>query len=172
MADGSPLADADALEAWAVSTFDVVVFGLTGVLVAHASDVLSGALAGLGTLEGVAVFGYLWVLTFLAVRWALAEGGLARTDEGALHTLVIRGAVAGALVGAGFLLGVILAVAVVNVASGAWALRGDGVLPFVFVALLGGSLAAVVGAFVGAVFVLVDASLYRLSNRLVAPPQS
>ncbi|KAB1188487.1 MULTISPECIES: hypothetical protein [Haloferax] len=161
------MADVDALELWTIATFNLVVFGLLSVLVGHTSGSLADILAGLGTVEGVLVFGYLWALTVLATRWVLSEGGLDRIREGELSSLVVRGGLAGGLIGAGFLVGVILAGALVNLVTGPWSIRLDGVLPFVLIVVVAGGVAALVGAVVGGVFVIVDAALYRLSSSFV-----
>ncbi|KAB1194312.1 hypothetical protein GJR96_13040 [Haloferax sp. MBLA0076] len=161
------MVDAPRLEIWAVSTFNVVLLSLLGVLTGHLSGSLADVLRGFGTLEGVLVFGYLWVLTILATRWALSTGGLDRGQTGELRSLFVRGAIAGALIGAGFLVGTILAVAFVNLVSMAWTVRLDGVLPFALITLLGGGIAALVGGLVGTVLVLVDVLLFRVSTYFV-----
>ncbi|KTG07520.1 hypothetical protein [Haloferax profundi] len=161
------MGEVNRLEVWGVSTFNVVLLSLLGVLAGHLSGSLASLFRGFGTLEGVLIFGYLWVLTILATRWALAAGGLDRGQTGELRSLLVRGAIAGALIGAGFLVGTILTVALVNLVSMAWTVRLDGVLPFALITLLGGGIAALVGALVGSVFVLVDVLLYRVSAYFV-----
>ncbi|MFC7129509.1 hypothetical protein [Haloferax chudinovii] len=147
-------------EAWVVSSFNLVALSLVGLLAAHASGALEGELAGFGTLPGVAIFAYLWLLTAAATRWALADGGLAdlRTGLRGLWRLVVRGFAAGALIGAAFLLGAILVGAVLN---------GAPLRSLAFIALIGVAAAAVVGGVVGGLSVLLDAGCYWVAGRLV-----
>lgn len=164
------MAEAETLEVWTVSTFNVVAFGLLGVVAGHLSGEMANLLRGLSTLEGVLVFGYLWVLASVATRWAFADGGLERVQAGELRSLVVRGFLAGGLIGGGFLVGVALAGALVNVVVGSWAVRLDGLLPFVFIVVVVGGVAALVGGVVGVVFVLVDVVLYRVSQYVASRP--
>ena len=158
------MGDAETLEVWTVSTFNVVAFGIVGVVAGHASGEMANLLRGLSTLEGVLVFGYLWALTLVATRWAFADGGLERIRDGDFSSLVARGALAGGLVGSGFLVGVALAGVLVNLAVGPWSVQLGGVLPFLFIVIVAAGVAALVGGVVGIVFVLVDAVLYRVSG--------
>ncbi|WP_396612684.1 hypothetical protein ACH9L7_05255 [Haloferax sp. S1W] len=164
------MADADWLEVWTVSTFNVVALGLVGVTAGHTTGALTDSLPNFGTLPGVVTFIYLWALTVLATRWALSEGGLDRIHEGELATLVGRGAIAGAGIGAGFLLGAVLvgsAVAVVRFVLEQGTTGGFQVLPFLLIILVGVGIAALVGALVGGVFVVLDAACYWVAGRFV-----
>jgi hypothetical protein len=154
------MAETDPLETWSVATFNVVVFGLAGVLAGHASGALADALPGLGTLPGLAAFGYLWALVAVATRWALAGGGLARLADGP-WPLLVRGATAGAGAGAAFVGGVALAGGAVSLATGGVPLGSLALL-----VVLGVAAGGVVGSVVGVAFVLVDAALYVASARL------
>ncbi|WP_424008744.1 hypothetical protein [Haloferax denitrificans] len=148
------------VEAWVVSSFNLVVLSLVGLLAAHASGALEGELAGFGTLPGVAVFAYLWLLTAAATRWALADGGLAGLRNGlrGLWRLVLRGFAAGALIGGAFLLGVVLVGAVLN---------GAPLLSLALIALIGVAAAGVVGGVIGGLSVVLDAGCYWAAGRLV-----
>ncbi|KAB1196314.1 MULTISPECIES: hypothetical protein [Haloferax] len=157
------MASTNTLEMWAVATFNVVVFGVLGVIAVHVSGELAGLLRGLSTLEGVLVFTYLWALTFAATRWALEPGGLERIQIGEFSSLLVRGALAGALIGAGFLIGVVLVEVAVRFVFEPVSLPGVQVGSFVFIVSAGGGIAALVGGVVGVVFVLFDVFLYRLS---------
>ena len=165
--DGSPAfgaseRDALAFEAWTLATFDVVAFTLIFVLAGHASGGLAGSLSRFGTLPGVAVFGYLWGLVFLATRWVLADGGLDRLDAGETSALVIRGTLGGALVGTSFVggLGLILGLAT---------LGGPGELSSVALFTAFGAVGGAVGGLVvGLVFALVNVGLYRLAATVVS----
>ncbi|WP_411968523.1 hypothetical protein [Haloferax sp. YSSS75] len=158
------MASAETLEAWTVATFNVVALGLVGVVAGHVSGEMANLLRGLSTLEGVLVFGYLWVLALVATRWAFADGGLERVQTGELRSLVVRGFLAGGFIGGGFLVGGAIAGALVNVVSGAWAVRLEGLPSFVFIVSAAGGIAVVVGGVVGVVFVFVDVVLYRVSQ--------
>lgn len=161
------MADADALEIWTIATCNVVLFGVVGVLAGHLSGALADVLQGLGTLPGVLVFGYLWTLVVVATRWALADGGLARTDQGEMNRLLIRGAIAGALIGAGFLLGLVVGGGLISVASGSIEL-----VSVALIGLIGSLVSAIVGAVVGVVFVLVDTVLYQAVPVLLPAPEA
>jgi hypothetical protein len=157
--------DSDPLEVWAVATFNVVGFGLALVLAGHTSGALSDALSGLGTLPGLLVFGYLWALVWYETRWALAEGGLERIREGELRALLSRGALAGGLIGAAFVVGVVVAGFFTALLGGDFQL-----VAFLLVGLIGGLVAALVGAVVGVLFVLVDAALFGVASVIAPPP--
>lgn len=149
-------------ETWIVAAFNLVAFGLPLLLLGHASGALSDALPSLGTLPGLLLFGYLWLLLLLATCWVFAEGGLARSDAGETGRLLLRGTVGGALVGMGFVAGVAVAIAVVNVLDGMVDAPA-----FVFLLLLGAAAGSVVGAVVGFLFGAVDVACYRASAALV-----
>jgi hypothetical protein len=157
----------DGLETWSVATFDVVAFSLVLVTAGHASGGLAGSLADVGTVPGVLLFGYLWLLVVAAVRWVLAEGGLGRSGDRRLRTLAGRGTAAGAATGAAFLDGVLVVAALPRVLSGSL-----DVLSFGLLLLIGTAISAVVGGLVGLLLGLVDLGLVRAADRLVpAPPE-
>ena len=163
MADrDDPRAESGSAEVRTVATFNVVGFGLLGVLVGHASGALADVLPGIGTLAGIAAFGYLWALGLVSTRWAFAAGGLRRSREGELARLLARGTAGGALIGAGFVAGVVIAVTLADLLSGTLA-----VVPSGFALVIGGAAGGIVGAAVGFGFALVDVGLYRLSWVLV-----
>lgn len=151
------------LEVWAVATFDVVALGLVGVLAGHLSGGLGDALRGVGTVSGVLVFGYLWALVLVSMRWVLADGGLVRGEEErrSLGRLLARGVVGSTLVGMAFVGGLGLVAGVVGLGSG---VSPVSVLLVTFFGALGG---AVGGALLGAVFGLVDVALARGADALL-----
>lgn len=153
---------ASRLEVWAVATFNVVAFGLVGVIAGHATGVLSDTLPDLGTLPGVFLFGYLWVLSVIVTWWALAEGGLGGTVTGETATLLVRGATAGGVAGMAF------AVVVLGVALGATLLASGNGSGFVILTLVGGGVGTVVGLVVGLIFTLVDLAIYRVAHWVVS----
>lgn len=149
------------LETWTVATFDVVALGLVAVLIGHTGGVLDDALPDVGTAIGVLVFGYLWVLVLVAMRWVLADGGLTRENDRSLGGLLARGVAGAALVGAAFVVGLGLVASLVNLTSGA------PLVSVVFVTLFGAVGGAIGGAVLGLVFGLVDVGLARGADAVV-----
>lgn len=143
----------------ALATFDAVAFVLALVLTGHAAGVLSGLLAGLNTVVGVVVFLYLWALVVLGVEWALAPVSLEESPAG---MLALRAVGAGGLVGAAFLLGVVLFAVAPLVFGGGLTLWTLGLI-----VLIGAAIAITTGAAVGLLLGLVDLALYRLAGRLL-----
>lgn len=150
------------LEAWAMATFDVVALGLVGVLAGHASGGLGDALGDVGTVAGVLVFGYLWILTLVAMGWVLADGGLSRGEGPSLGRLLARGAAGSALVGMAFVGGIGLVAGLLGLGSGV------SLLSVGLVTTFGGIGGALGGALLGLVFGVVDVGLARGADALVA----
>ncbi|WP_336022191.1 hypothetical protein [Halobellus salinisoli] len=149
-------------EALSVATFDLVALALLLLLSVHLSGALGDALAGLGTVTGLLLFGYLWGLVVAGVRWVLADGGLARRP-GVLQ-LLSRGALGGAGVGSGFVVGIILV--------GGAVVAVDDPSIVTSIALLGGIgavVSAIIGAIVGALFAVVNVALLRASEWVIPP---
>jgi len=147
-------------EAWTVATFDLVAFALLLLLPAHLSGALGDVLAGLGTVPGLLLFGYLWGLVAVGVRWGLADGGLANRTKGS--SLLARGTLGGACVGSGFVAGVVI------VGGAVVAVEEPSIVTSI--ALFGSiaaAVAAVVGAVVGALFAVVNVALARVSESIV-----
>ena len=159
------MGDAGPLETWAVATFAVATVGIVAVLAGHVTGSLGNALRGIGTLQGVLVFGYLWTLVVVSTRWALAGGGLDRIRADGVRSLAVRGTVAGAFVGAGFVLGVVAVAGLGTLLAG-----GIEPLSLSLVGLIGGTVGAAVGAAVGAVLVFVDVGLHRTVAALTSRP--
>jgi len=149
------------LETVTVATFDVVAVGLLAVLAGHVGGALGDLLGGVGTVPGLAAFGYLWALTLLAVRWVLAEGGLARDGDRSLGGLLTRGTAGGASVGTAFVAGLGLAVGLVGLGTGA------DLTSVVLIALFGAVGGALVGAVVGFALGVVDVGLARAADAAV-----
>jgi len=162
MAD-RPLRFGLSLETAAVATFDVVAFGLVGVLAGHASGALRDLLPvpGFGTVPGILVFGYLWALVLLAMRWVLAEDGLSRTEDRSPVRLLARGVAGATLVGSAFVGGLGLVGGLVGLRSGIEPLS---VALLTLFGVVGGALG---GALVGFVFGLVDVGLARGADAVV-----
>jgi len=152
------------VEVWTVATFDLAALSLVVVLAAHLTGGLAGALAGLGTLPGLAAFGYLWALVGGAVRWVLAERSLASRD-GAVRALLRRGSIGGAGVGAGLVAGsAVVAGAVVAVRD------PEFLITVAIVGVVGSIVAAVVGAIIGAIAAACNVALAWASERIVPNP--
>lgn len=152
----------DALETWALATFDVVTLGLVLVLAGHATGALADVLPGVGTLPGIAVFAYLWALVLVGTRSGLPAGGLETVRTDGLAPVLRGGVVAGTIAGAGFVLGVALVV-------GLPAIVFDGASPAVVLLFggLGTGVGGLVGALLGATFATLDVVLYVTARALV-----
>lgn len=135
----------DPLLVWSLATFETVTIVLVGVLLGHTTGSLSDLLAGLGTVSGLAAFGYLWLLSLVATRWVIVDQTATELASGELRTPLGRGLVGGAIVGSGLLLG---AAAVLGVAG---LLRGGTPQPLSILLILGIATAfsLIVGAVVG-----------------------
>lgn len=153
------------LERWALATFAVVTFGLVLVLVGHLHDALAGPLSDLGTLPGVLLFGYLWALSVAGVRVALGDGGLRGLRAAGTVRLLGRGAAAGAVVGGGFVLALLLVVLGQALLSGQFPLAG-----LLLYGSIGTAIGALVGSVVGVVFAVVAAGFSAASDALVEQP--
>ena len=149
------------LETWTVATFDVVAFGLVGVLAGHTSGALVDVLPDLGTVPGVLAFCYLWALVLLAMRWVLADGGLSRDEGRSLARLLARGVAGSAFAGAAFVGGLGLVGGPVGLRSGIEPLS---VVLLTLFGVVGGALG---GAVVGLLFGLLDVGLARAAAAAV-----
>ncbi|WP_435182878.1 hypothetical protein [Halobellus sp. EA9] len=167
MGDRDERAEADGasrFEAWTVATFDLAALSLVVVLAAHLSGGLTGALAGAGTVPGLAAFGYLWALVVAAVRWVLAERSL-RDRDGSRRALLRRGGIGAAGVGVGLVAGGAL------VAGAVAALRDpEFLITVAIVGVVGSVVATVVGAVVGAIAAGCNVAVARASERIVPGP--
>lgn len=149
---------------WTLASFHVAGLTLGFVIPAYLSGGLSDVLPAFGTVPGLLGYGYLWVLSFLATRWALTDEVLDATLAGALRPVVLRGTVGGGLVGLAALLGPLLLVSIPDLVTG-----GGELTSFVLIGALGSGIAVVVGAAFGLAFTLIDLVAVRLSDYLVAP---
>ncbi|MFD1597444.1 hypothetical protein [Halobellus rarus] len=159
--DRAEVEPADPFEVWTVATFDLAAFSLVVLLAGHLSGALAGALTGLGTVPGLAAFGYLWALVIVAVRWVLSGGGIADGDR-SIGSLLIRGTIGGAGVGVGLVGGGVL------VGSAVAVVRAPELLTTVaFVAVIGSVIGAVVGAVAGVASAVCSVAVARASERIV-----
>ncbi|WP_144901718.1 hypothetical protein [Halobellus captivus] len=147
-------------EVWVIGTVDLATLSLVALVSAHLSGGLSGALAGLGTVPGLLLFGYLWFLVVAAVWWVLRDGGL--REERAIRTLIVRSAGGGALAGGGLIGGVALVAGIAVVVTDAASLTA-----VALIATIGGVAAGIVGAIVGVVFAAINVALQWVSERAV-----
>ena len=143
-----------------LATFDVTALVLAALVALHASGALADLLSGLNTVVGVAVFGYLWILVVLAVRWVLSAAPLGAAGLG---TLALRGVAAGAVTGIAFLLGAFLVAVVPQLLTGPIE-----AVSLVLIVTIGAAVAAVVGALVGLVAALLNVAVYRAAGALLS----
>ncbi|AFK19238.1 hypothetical protein E6P09_10695 [Haloferax mediterranei ATCC 33500] len=172
------MGDADSFEVWVVSTFNLVILSLVLLFIAHTNGGLAGSLSGFGTLPGVLVFGYLWVLAVASTRRSLRAGGLDDRPEGGLRSLAWYGFVGGARIGSAFVLGIVVVLFLIDflleptraVSSFAnLAQNISQVASFALIVLFVGSLAGIIGGVIGGLSVLLDAGLYGVATRLTGP---
>lgn len=150
---------ADPFEIWTVATFNVVTVGLVGLLVGYRAGVLTNSLPSFGSLPGVAIFGYLWLLTLGTTRWALAAGSLEQLYAEGVQTVLVRGAVAGGLTGMVFVGGISLIGGIVGVLRGGPTLAAVGLI-----VAIGAGVATVVGLVLGAASTLLTIGLFRMTG--------
>ncbi len=151
---------------WALASFHAAGFTLGVVLPAYVSGGLSDVLPAFGTLPGFLGYGYLWGLSYLATRWALAGDALAdealeETLSGSVRSVLLRGIAAGGLVGMAALLGPLLLVSIPDLMTGS----GDPT-SFVLILAIGLGVSGVVGAAVGLVLAAVDLVAFRAAGAL------
>lgn len=151
-----------ALETWTVATFNVVAFGLVLVLIGHASGALAEVLPDLGTLPGIAIFGYLWALVVASTRMALPEEGLEAVETAGYLSILRDGVLAGTVTGGAFVLGVVV-VAVVPLLV----LEGGHPGILLYLGGFGTGVGGIAGAVLGALFAAVDLLLFRAAAALV-----
>lgn len=150
--------DPSPLFVWATGSFHaaLLVVALVGGL--HLAGAAGDLLQGVGTLPGAVVYLYLWAVTLATTRRALRASGV--TPAGGVPDG--RNALGAALrwggaTGLGFFAGPFVVVA------GAFFLRGglDAASVVGLLLIVGGIVAAVAGAVVGAVLALLDLALLR-----------
>lgn len=157
------MADDPPLLGWCLAGYHVALLVsllLTGLFLAGA---VGDLLAGLDTTVGLALYGYLWAVTWWTNRRWLASAGLVggrRPDP----RVVFAGAMKwGGATGVLFLAAPLVVAAAFLVAEG-----GPEVTPFVvLVALVGTLLAAATGAVVGGLFAAFDVLLLRTSRAVL-----
>lgn len=147
-----------AVESWVIASFVLICFVLPLVILGHVTGVLNDTLPSLGTLTGLLVFGYLWLLIWLAMRWVVAAGGVVQSTRGKTVQLLFRGVVGGAFVGMGFVAGLLIAISLSIVFAGKM-----GVGSFAFLLGVGLAVGGTAGALFGLFFSLVIIGLLRVS---------
>jgi hypothetical protein len=147
------------LEAWGLATFHVTTLVAGAVLLLHRAGTLGALLAGLGTLQGAALFLLLWVPAVWATRQALLPLGPAPLANGPGPVFAAAGFWGGAT-GAFF----------VGIALGA-ALLAQGAPPVALVAVLfAAAFGFVGGAIVGMLAALLDLLLLAAVRNVGPPP--
>jgi len=138
----------------ALGTFHAVLLLLLIVLLGFLSGALSNVLANEGTAGGLALGGWLWLLSGGATAWTLRGIDIGARPFPAGHVLR-RASLAGGLAGAGFAWAVVGGAAL----RGAW-----------FTLVLLGMGGFVVGTVVGLLLTLADASLLACARWCAARP--
>lgn len=146
MADSS---HPDSLLVWCLASFHTGLFVLIPVTVAHSTGALGDFLGGLSTLVGLALYLWLWAITWWTNRRFLTTASLT-ADRTALIAAVKWGGVNGVA----FFLGLVAVLAGVSF----------DVAFIVFAGVIGSVLAALVGAIVGGLFLGFDLLLFRVAR--------
>lgn len=150
---------------WCLAGFHVallVSLALTGLYLAGAAGEL---LAGLETVVGLALYGYLWAVTWWTNRRWLATAGLVASHRPDRRVVLAEAVKWGGATGVLFLAAPLVVAAAFLVVG-----NGPDVLPFVgLVALVGTLLAATTGAVVGGLLATLDLLLVRASRVVLAP---
>lgn len=150
--------DPPPLTAWAFGTFHAATLAVVLVLLGHADGGLGDALAGLDTLTGIALYLYLWGLTWLVTRRSLADAGVGAEESSGVGRALRSGMLGGVVAGVAFLLGAILVVFVPRV------LFSGPYLPLLLITAIGSVVAAVVGSAIGGLFALLDIGLLAVAD--------
>jgi len=149
----------DPLTAWTLATTNSVCFVLALLIPSYASGGLSDVLPTLGTVAGLAVFAYLWLVVWATTRWLLDRVDPATASSGRLAVWAL---------GLGALDGIVFLVAIVLGAGVATALVTSLELGSVaLIALIGTPIAAIVGAVVGISAMVLDLALLRAAGAVV-----
>lgn len=161
--DSRSPAGPDPLVVWCLATFHAAFLVAVGVLALHRSGAAGDLLAGLGTLQGFALFLALWTVTWWTTRRWLAE---ATVDARAGTTPSVGASLVPALKWGGLdgLVFLLFLVAVLLVPNAVAAGTVSAVYVLALLVLVGSLVAAVVGALVGGLFALVDLALLRAAG--------
>jgi hypothetical protein len=147
-----------------LATFHLLALTLAALGPAYASGGLSDALPSLGTLPGLGLFALLWGLTLVATDWALSTDPLGPDLVVDRSAILLRGGVAGALVGIGTVGALFL------VAIGQTLLEGGSFQPgsAVLVGVIALAIGAVVGLVVGTGLAVLDLLVVAVVRRVVS----
>jgi len=152
------------LVTWSLATFHATVFVLAIVLFAYSRDALGAGLSGLNTFVGLGLFVALWATTYVTTSRALKGLDLigSARDRGGYPRRTLRW---GAANGMSFLaiLGIVtVATAIANTQPGQVI---SGILfPALFIAPVALIVSAAVGGAVGALFGIIDLTLFALAG--------
>jgi hypothetical protein len=149
-----------------LATFHLLALTLAALVPAYVSGGLSDALPSLGTLPGLVLFALLWGLTLVATGWALSTDPLGPDLVVDRSRILLRGSVAGALVGMSTVGALIL------VALGQSLLEGGGVQAgsAILVGVIALAVGAVVGLVVGIGLAVLDLLVVAVVRRVVPMP--
>jgi hypothetical protein len=143
------------LLAWGLGTLHAALLMLVLVFLLYRGGGLGELLGGLGTLPGLALFAWLWVLSCVGARMALRHVPLEAPPRRLVPDALAHGLLWGGAVGVAFFAGLTLVTTVVAVAHG-----GAGLLmASVAFSVLGLGFAGLVGFVVGAAFAALDVGL-------------
>lgn len=159
----SPVKDARLLP-WALGTFHAAVLMLVPLALAYPRGTLGGILSGLGTLPGLALFAWLWLLSCWGARGALRAVRLDAPPRALVQDAIGHAFVWGGGVGALFLAGALLALLAATLPSITFSLPA--VVATVMFGGFGLAAACAVGALVGMLFAALDAGLLLAARRL------
>lgn len=148
---------------WATGTFHAALLVTVLVAALHRSGAAGDLLQGVGTIPGALVYLYLWAVTLATTRRALRTSGVTPAGGVPDGKTALRSALFwGGVTGLGFYAGPYAIVALGIVLRGGL----DAVGVVVLLLAVGGIVATVAGAVVGAVLALLDLALLRAAVQL------
>jgi hypothetical protein len=152
------------LVTWSLATFHATVFVLAIVLFAYSRDALGAGLSGLNTFVGLGLFVALWATTYVTTSRALKGLDLigSARDRGGYPRRTLRW---GAANGMSFLaiLGIVAVVTATANTQPGQVISGI-LFPALFIAPIALIVSAAVGGAVGALFGIIDLTLFALAG--------
>jgi hypothetical protein len=152
------------LVTWSLATFHATVFVLAIVLFAYSRDALGAGLSGLNTFVGLGLFVALWATTYVTTSRALKGLDLigSARDRGGYPRRTLRW---GAANGMSFLaiLGIVAVVTAIANTQPGQVISGI-LFPALFIAPIALIVSAAVGGAVGALFGIIDLTLFALAG--------
>jgi len=155
----------------ALATLQTSLLVLTGILVGYLTGGLGETLDGLSTLFGLTLFAYLW-----ALNWFGVAGALRRFDSPSAprwSEVTRAGVLWGGAAGVASIALPFAALLISSLVAGIVNTDVEWVFVALYVpvfAMIGGVIAAAVGALVGSVFAMIDLVLLSCATLAAAPP--